>query len=116
MLYGSALALVISAFLPWATVLGAASGHLGLVGVAGLIVIAGIYVRAANVADKRQVTKALMIVTWVANTVMVLVLTALFYDFRHGNTAGLVGPSVGLYIATFATLSALFATIQLHRS
>lgn len=113
--YGSALSLILSTMCPWVTALGI-SGHVNGGGAVVLIVFAGIYARQAYRTRRNRVTRTLAFAAaWVVNTLMVLLMVGMFVILGRDST-GLVSPGAGLYLAILATASAIFATVQLHRS
>jgi hypothetical protein len=110
----SAVALALSLFLPWATVLAVASVEPSGGQVVYLLAFAGIYAGGAYLVHKQRVTRRFMIAAWIVNAWMVFNVVAIFDALGKGD--GLVRPGAGLYIASLGVLSAIAATIQLHRS
>jgi hypothetical protein len=110
----SAVALALSLFLPWATVLAVASVGPRGGQVVYLLAFAGIYAGGAYLVHKQRVTRGFMIAAWIVNAWMVFNVVAIFDAL--GKADGLVRPGAGLYIASLGVLSAIAATIQLHRS
>jgi hypothetical protein len=114
MFCASAVALVLSLFLPWATILAVASVQPTGGQVVYLLAFAGIYAGGAYLVHKQRVTRGFMIVAWIVNAWMIVNVVAIFDALGNGD--GLVRPGAGLYIASLGVLSAIAATIQLHRS
>ena len=111
---GAAIALVLSTFLPWASVLSIVSVHLSGGEVVYLLLFAGIYAGEARLVHNQRVTRSLMIGSWLVNAWMVVNLLVLFNALGQGE--GLVSPGAGLYIASVGVIAAIVATVQLHRS
>jgi hypothetical protein len=114
MFCASAVALVLSLFLPWATVLAVVSVHPSGGQVVYLLAFAAIYAGACHKVYRRRVTRTFMIAAWVVNAWMVVNVLAIFNALGKGD--GLVSPGAGLYIASLGALSGIAATIELHRS
>jgi hypothetical protein len=112
--YGAAIALALSLFLPWVSVLGLVSVHLSGFEVVYLLAFAAVYAGAAYLVQHDRVTSTFMIAAWVVNAWMIVNVFVIFDEFGKGG--GLVTPGAGVYVASIGVLAAIVATFQLHRS
>jgi hypothetical protein len=112
--YMSAVALALSIFLPWVTVLGFVSVHLSGVEVVYLLAFTAVYTGLGYLVQQRRVTGALLGAAWAVNSWMILNVIVIFDEFGHG--AGLVTPGAGVYVASLGVIAGIFATVQLQRS
>jgi hypothetical protein len=112
--YAAAVALALSIFLPWVTVLGFVSVHLSGGGVVYLLAFTAVYAGEGYLVQQRRVTGTLMTAAWAVDAWMILNVVGLFHELGKG--AGLVTPAAGVYVASVGVIAGIFATVQLQRS
>jgi hypothetical protein len=114
MFCGASAMLVVSIFLPWATVLSVYDVHLGGGASAYLLFLASIYAGEAYLVHTRRVTALVTLASWLFGAWTVINVFAIFKSL--GNGQGLVTPGAGVYVASIGVVVAIVATIQMHRS
>jgi hypothetical protein len=114
MFCGAAGMLVLSIFLPWATVLSVYNVHLSGGASAYLFFLASIYAGEAYVVHTRRVTAMTTLASWLFGAWTVINVFAIFNSLGDGQ--GLITLGAGVYVASIGVLVAILATIQMHRS
>jgi hypothetical protein len=111
---GAGVALLISLFLPWVSVLGLVGVGLSGGYVILVLLLAGVLAGEGYLVHNNRVDRRLFIAAWVVNGVMILAVYLIFHALSPA--AGIINPGSGLYVATVGVLVSVAATVQLHRS
>jgi len=111
---GGGLAVLLSAFLPWVTVVGFVSSGIG----ASSIVIAGLGGGLAYLASRvllERTSRATTVLLWILAGLDVVIVLSLFAGLSNmGGADGLVQPAVGFYTALLGFIATLVGTIMLQ--
>jgi len=106
--------LVLSIFLPWATVLSVYNVHLSGGASAYVFFLASVYAAEAYLVHTRRVTAVTTLASWFFGAWTIINVFAIFKSLGDGE--GLIAPGAGVYAASIAVVVAIAATIQMHRS
>jgi hypothetical protein len=113
---GGGLAVVVSAFLPWVTVVGFISVGLGAYAIIVLALGGALAVLGSRILLERT-SRGTTIGLWVLACLDLIALIALFYGQSQINgSGGLVQPGEGFYLALVGFLATLIGTIVIQAS
>jgi hypothetical protein len=114
MFCGASAMLVLSVFLPWATVLSVYNVHVSGGASAYLFFLASIHAGEAYLVHTRRVTLMTTVASWLFGAWTLVNVFAIFKSLGEGQ--GLITPGAGVYVASIGVVVAIAATIQMHRS
>ena len=108
------LGIVVSAFLPWVSVLGIAG--VGLSGIEPVLVVllGGALTYFGWRILTERTSRRCMVVMWVLAGLDAFVSVALFESMRSNNAGGLISPAFGFYLAMFGLIASVIGTLLMQ--
>jgi hypothetical protein len=113
---GGGIAVALSAFLPWITVIGFVDVHLSGISIAIIFVLGGLLAYLGVRVLRDLASRAILIGLWVLAGIDVLTVIGLFYALDKIGSSGEVAPGTGFYLALIGLIASIVGTVLLQLS